>query len=447
VAQSINHRAVRWLRGELPRLVADGVINSESAAAIDRHYQGAGESASNFGVVILAAIGSALVGAGVILLIAHNWDDLPRTTRCVIAFLPLLIALGLGGFVLLRRNESAAWRESVAIIDVAAVGTAISLVSQTFQIQGSLADFLRVWLLLSIPIVYLFRTNFGALAYIIGCASWILSESFWVFKRPDEIFFWFLLPLIIPFYATIVRQHPSGWAFRILSVALVAAGAAGLGVTVDLVQNDLGAVAFAGFFAAVYLCGMMQQGDVPQPLNTLSVLGGLGIASTAIVLSFEGLWHLGAPAAWSALSLDQAIGLIIILFFPVAALALGVWNVARPAVSISFTAACIPIVAVLARFVAGMASDTRSSDNSYAFAAAVLFNLYALWLGIEFLVRGIRAGSVTRANFGLLIIAALALARFFDSDLSFVARGVGFIAVGAGFLIANLLFFRRRAHS
>ena len=42
------------------------------------------------------------------------------------------------------------------------------------------------------------------------------------------------------------------------------------------------------------------------------------------------------------------------------------------------------------------------------------------------------------------IVAALAICRFFDSDLSFVARGVGFIIVGLGFLIANLLLFKRR---
>jgi uncharacterized membrane protein len=447
VAQSINRRAIRWLRGELPSLVADGLLTAESADAIDRHYQVAGERTPNFGFIILAAIGSALVGAGIILLIAHNWDDLSRTIRCVIAFLPLLCALVLAGFVLLRRNESAAWREGVAIFDVAAVATAISLVSQTLQIQGNFADFLRVWLLLSIPIVYLFRTNFGALAYIIGCAVWALNESAWIFNRSGETFFWFLLVLIIPFYALVIRRHPAGWAFRALSVALVAAGAIGLGLTIEMTHTGLGAVGFAGFFASVYIFGIIRQADAGQSLNTLSLLGGLGIAGTAVVLSFEALWHLGAPATWSALSFEQGIGLVIILFFPAAAMALAAWGALRRPVSFSLTAACLPIVAIVARLIAGMASDKRDVDNPHAFSAAVLFNVYALILGIEFLVRGIRARSIGRANFGLLVIAALAFARFFDSDLSFAARGVGFIAVGAGFLIANVIFFRKRAHS
>jgi uncharacterized membrane protein len=448
VAHSLNRRAIRWLRCELPELVAGGIISQENAAAIDRHYQAAESRAPNFGFVILAVIGSAMVGAGAILLIAHNWDELSRPTRCLLAFLPLVAALALGCFVLWRRNDSPAWRESVAILDVAAVGTAIALVSQTYQIQGSFTDFMKIWLLLSIPMVYLFRANFAALAYLIGSAVWVVSKGGWPSDRPGEMFFWVLLLLFLPFYAGVIRQSRTGWTFRVLSLALVAAGAFGLTVTVDFTNCDVGGVAFAGFFATVYLAGMMWQDEGGESLNVLSVLGGIGIAATAVVLSFEETWHLRAASAWSGLSAEQGLAVAISLLFPAVAIGLAAWGFARGKVFYSLSAACIPIIAALARFIAGLAPELdRSSDNRCAFVAAVLFNLYAFVLGIELLARGIRAGSVSRANFGLLVIAALALARFFDSDLSFVARGIGFIAVGAGFLIANLIFFRQRTRS
>src|SRR4051812_17791367 len=120
MAGSTNRRAVRWLRGQLPELVAGGAISSENARAIERHYESV-KPRPNFGFIILAAVGAALVGAGIILLIAHNWDEFSRATRTIIAFLPLLIAQALVVFVLLRRNESRPWREVVAIFDVAAV--------------------------------------------------------------------------------------------------------------------------------------------------------------------------------------------------------------------------------------------------------------------------------------------------------------------------------------
>src|SRR5438270_10493653 len=175
MAGSTNRRAVRWLRGQLPELVAAGAISSENARAIERHY-GSIETRTNFGFVILATLGAALVGAGIILIIAHNWDDLSRGTRTVIAFLPLLLAQVFVAFVLMRRNESRPWREAVAVFDVAAVATAISLISQTYQVQGSFDAFMRVWLLLSIPIVYVLRTTLGAILYVPGTVVWLFDH-------------------------------------------------------------------------------------------------------------------------------------------------------------------------------------------------------------------------------------------------------------------------------
>ena len=47
------------------------------------------------------------------------------------------------------------------------------------------------------------------------------------------------------------------------------------------------------------------------------------------------------------------------------------------------------------------------------------------------------------ANQGAALIAALILLRFFDSDLSYIVRGVGFIVTGAGFVAATLWLRRR----
>ena len=111
----------------------------------------------------------------------------------------------------------------------------------------------------------------------------------------------------------------------------------------------------------------------------------------------------------------------------------------------SIAAGAIPLVAALAWVVANLAPATlRAQDSPYSLGAAVIFDVYALVLGIELIARGVRANSVTRANFGLLVIAALALARFFDSDLDFATRGIGFIVVGIGFLSANIIFFKKR---
>ena len=95
---SSDRRSVRWLRGELPSLVSSGTISEENARAIEQYYARQESGSRGFGFVLLATIGAALVAAGIVLLIAHNWDDFSRPVRSVIAFLPLISAQALSAF-------------------------------------------------------------------------------------------------------------------------------------------------------------------------------------------------------------------------------------------------------------------------------------------------------------------------------------------------------------
>lgn len=457
MAGSINRRAVRWLRGQLPELVAAGAISSENAAAIERHY-GSVETRSNFGFIILATVGAALVGAGIILLIAHNWDDLSRATRTVIAFIPLIIAQALVAFVLMRRNESRPWREAAAIFDVAAVATAISLISQTYQIQGTFDEFMKVWLLLSIPIVYLLRTTLGAVVYLVGTLVWVFARltHFYV-RMPDPMFFWILFLLIVPYFLIRYRKDRDSRETAALGIAMTIALTFGVALTADFAKSDLGGIAYAGFFTAIYLCGIKFFPRTDERLHIVALLGGIGIGVTAVVLSFESSWHIGREFFWGDRTLTANIAFTLEFLFPLTAIALAVFDLLRRRFQFSLAATAFPIVTAIAWGVANLCERPaptptdrvsifdRWPSTRCSFAAAAIINCYALWLGIDILVRGIRSNSLARANFGLLLIAALAISRFFDSELSFVTRGLGFIVVGAGFLAANIFLFKKRS--
>ena len=433
----------------MPALVAGGAITSENAVAIERYYAAEESQSRNLGFVLLAIIGSALVASGIILLIAHNWDELSRPLRTFIAFLPLVVAQALAVFVLVRRDQSQPWRESVAIFDVAAVATAISLVSQTYQIQGSFADFMFVWLLLSLPIVYLFRTTVGAIVYVIGSVVWLCAKTGWYRGQSEQLLFWLLLLAIAPYFAALFRRDRFARQTAALSVVLVAATGIGLGYAAEYTRANIGTIAFAGFVTSVYLCGIKFFTRADGRLPALALLGGLGVGVVAIALSFEELWHFDGTYSWSLQGVSRGIAIAIQLFFPVAAIALLIWDYLRQnRVIFSVVAGALPLVAALAWTIASRAEvGEREHDSPYALAAAVVFNVYALLLGVELIARGIRANSMARANFGLLVIVALALARFFDSDLSFVSRGLGFIAVGIAFLVANVIFFKKRTRT
>ncbi len=453
----INRRAVRWLRGQLPELVAAGVISSDNAASIDRHY-GSAEPRSNFGFVILATVGAALVGAGVILLIAHNWDDLSRPARTGIAFIPLLIALGLVAFALMQRNESRPWREAVAVFDFVAVAASISLVSQIYQIQGSFAEFMRVWMLLCIPIIYLLRSSVGGAVYLIGAIVWLFAREFGVFIRtPNPMFYWFLLLLVVPYFLFRFFDNRGSRETAALAILMTISLVFGLAFTADFAKSDLGAIAFAGLFTVIYLCGVKFFPRPHERLHVIALLGGIGIGVTAIVLSFESSWHMGREFFWGERTLAANVAFGFEFLLPVLAIGFAVFDLLRRRSQFSLSAATFPIVVAIAWGVANLCNNSAATPtNAFSifphwagtrcsFAAAAIINCYALWLGVDILVRGIRANSVARANFGLLLIAVLALSRFFDSELSFVTRGLGFIVVGAGFLVANILMFKKRA--
>jgi hypothetical protein len=79
--------------------------------------------------------------------------------------------------------------------------------------------------------------------------------------------------------------------------------------------------------------------------------------------------------------------------------------------------------------------------------AMLVFNGYLAALGLATLARGLGEARLGATNLGLVLLTTLATARFFDVDLSFVARGIGFILVGLAFLAVNVYLVRKRGEA
>jgi len=76
--------------------------------------------------------------------------------------------------------------------------------------------------------------------------------------------------------------------------------------------------------------------------------------------------------------------------------------------------------------------------------AQLLINLVILLLAIHTIRNGAQRNHLGILNYGLLIITALILCRFFDTDFTFVVRGLLFISVGIGFFAANYYMIKKR---
>jgi uncharacterized membrane protein len=445
--RAADRSGIRWLRAELPPLVASGVLSAEAAEALEKHYAAQSpEEPRHTGFILSAILGSLLVGGGIILLVAHNWDFLSRPIRCGIAFAPLVLSQALAVFVLLRRNASAPWRESAAILNVAAIGTAIALVSQTYQIQGDFARFILVWMLLAIPVVYLFQTSTGLSAYFIGAMVWVLSSKTGDFfgTKPNDLWVWPLLFLGLPTFIALLRQNRKGYGTLLAATSLVLAAAFALGQTDEIGARSFWRCSFAAFWTVVYLVGVGFFKDWrPRRAHPFVLIGWIAILSLAIFLSFQDTWraHLWQSAVDAVpRHFPDALAAGIQIAWVLAALLLGAWTVWKEyGTGLNLAPATFAPVVLVAW---GLAKQTKNP-----LAPSLLLNFFGLALGIFTLLRGVRAGRIYEANLGMLIIAALAIARFFDSDFEFVVRGIAFIIIGLGFLATNLVVFKRRART
>ena len=430
-----------WLETELPGLVTVGIVPAEVAEKIRQHYATLPERGNrNWALLIFGLLGAVLIGAGIILLVAHNWDDLSRPVRTALAFKPLLTAIVLAGFVIVRRQTSVAWREGAATFWTLTIGSTISLVAQIYQIHGDPARFFLTWILLGLPVVYLLRSSVAASLYFIGATAWV-GCGYWPYHRAANLWYWGLLALALPHLAGVWRENRTGWRASLTGWVLAICLCIGTELSLENALNGAWIVAYTGLLALMYLAGKRWFDAAPtlwqRPWQTTGAIG-LGIVS--LVLTNHGEWesiHFQWRQTWTS-GPAMIAGNLLAAGLAIAALCVALRELRR--------VGWINIDRLLVGLapVCGAAGYFWAATRETAAVPQVLFNLYLLALGLVTLIAGIRGNQLGRVNAGLVALAALIVARFFDSELSFLLRGLTFIGIGIGFLVTNVVMLRRK---
>jgi len=74
----------------------------------------------------------------------------------------------------------------------------------------------------------------------------------------------------------------------------------------------------------------------------------------------------------------------------------------------------------------------------------ILVNLLLLIISVLVILKGVKTDRLEIVNYGLVILSAQIICRFFDTEMSFLLRGLLFIVVGAGFFFTNYRMLNRR---
>jgi uncharacterized membrane protein len=433
----MNRTHLQWLYEELPRLIQAGVLSDDSADRLRAHY---GElppsSKRNLPIIVCSVLGAGLVGLGVVLLVAHNWEQLGRGARTFLAFAPLVLGQVLAGFTLWRRHESAAWREGSGVFLVCALCTCIALIGQTYHIPGNLQAFLLTCMLLSLPLIYLLDS-------VVVAAVYLVALPFWTALRREEFDSAFggyiLLAFLVLYLAWLIRRE--GDSARAITLTWLAGvlGAIALGFSFESAEAHGYILFYAAIFGVMYLAhAWPTDGNNLRWLWALRSVGAVGGLGLTAMLSFRVFWDEVIDADWPSLtrlSGGEAVSYILAALLLVGALFACIRGVQR-AQYLKLIPGGLPfvvLVTLLWRFASGD-----------VIVPALVFNVYLLALGVSALANGLREDRLLVLNWGLLVFSVFVVARFFDADLPFVLRGIAFILLGCSFLGANVWWLRKR---
>ncbi|MCX2745355.1 DUF2157 domain-containing protein [Mangrovivirga sp. M17] len=417
---------------DLKELTEKGVISDDIAENIRSYYASKKQPESNKLVLAFSILGSLLIGSGIILIIAHNWDQFSRLTRTVIAFLPLVLGQLACGFAILKKKDSQSWKEGSAVFLFLSIGATISLISQIYHIQGQLSGFLLTWVLLGLPIIYLMRSSISSLFYIIGITWYACELSYWNYPSTTAYGYWLLLAAVIPWYLYLLRSKPESnftyfhhW-FLPLSVTICLGSLSGK-------FEELMFIVYISYFGLIYLVGNGFN-DLKLRNNGFKIFGALGTMVVLYSLSFDEFWNHLRSERFDIDGIStspEAIASLIL--FGIASVFLTLKIKSKGIKNVSFLSLVFPLVGLT--FIIGLRAPM----------AVFLINISILTIGILYVNEGAKKDHLGIMNFGMVTIALLAICRFFDSDLSFYVRGALFVIVGISFFVANYWMLKRKS--
>jgi uncharacterized membrane protein len=422
---------------QLVELVNAGLIDDATAAKIENYYLQKKQTAPNRFAILLWILGAVLIGSGIVLIVAHNWDEFSKPVRTFLALLPLALAQGFCFYVLRYRSANPVLKEISAVFLFFAVAAAISLIGQIYQVDGTLASFLQSWILLTIPLVYLLRSQVVSL-FIIALATWQACLLGYRISYGAPQAFPYLYPivmvLLLPNYLRLMRENFSRLSFYFHNWLLVASITIVLGA-LEVNTNASAKVfisAYMGLFVSLFLVGKLPVFQKSRIGNPFLLVGRLGFLVMMIIWTYPTWWRFYET---NPTIVRSSLAYVTILFGIIIA-SLFIRQKRNADSDVWLIAPMFFIFSLTIFLAAGNPS-----------IGALILNVCLLAISIFYIRKGAQTNHLPTMNLGILIIAALAVIRFFDDNIPFIIRGLFFLVTGIGFFLANFLMLRKRKQS
>lgn len=434
----MGNRDVRWLLAEIESWQAEGVVSAQMAATLKARYASDQSVGSTWGRTILTVFGVSLLGLGLIALLAANWESLTRPVRVVLAFLPLLVSIGLYGLGVMKGWRSRTFLEPLGAFWGLSIGVGISLIAQTYQISGNPENFALTWTLLLLPVVWATQAVLPVIGYYVGLLVWV---SFCKIADGFVCHYWCFALLGVPVIRDVLRTTVCGIRGQLMLWGAVGTALAALGITLEKQIPGLWIIIYTSIFSVLWLLGIRIENNTTSGVfhTPLRTLGGVGLFGMLYLLMFKWPWSfecgfrsLEAYRSWVTWSYDLALSVAA----PAAATMawVKVWRQIRQGeegwLPLFWGSAFIVIAGIYVLPWLGWGDEQGE-------CASVLVLIYLSLLGLGTLLEGIRQRAMAQMKWGVYVLVLIILGKFFSSDMSFTTKGIAFIVCGTIVLLCS----------
>ncbi|MEW6663326.1 MAG: DUF2157 domain-containing protein [Bacillota bacterium] len=162
------------LQRELTLWLKEGLITQETADTLYQRYPVTKRSMTQ----TLALLGSILVGIGVILFFAANWEVMPRWMKIAVVILSFTLSYLSGHYLTHIRRDFPKVGYALICLGSILYGSAIWLIAQIFHLQAEAGMGFMLWYLGVIPIAYLYGSSLNLFLALATLTAWFLAGNY-----------------------------------------------------------------------------------------------------------------------------------------------------------------------------------------------------------------------------------------------------------------------------
>lgn len=418
---------IEWLNIQTSMWTEMGFISEEQNIKIRSFYKENPNYPKKQEILpmILAVIGSILVGLGIILLVAKNWEIMSRPTRLVVSVIPFLSGFALA-FWFISKDTKRTYLQAIGIFISISILAGLGLVGQTYHIVSPAQNLYLASALLSLPFVYLTGSTISGILYIVLICIYI---SMMPNSASDLLFFKsvFLISLIIPYFFS-MKNKLSLFETEWLKASIALSGL----IIIFATSYDETFI-----FEKLILYALLLLIAKNMNLYNSHFLKSIGLFLLFLVFfifTFEFRWDYTS----FSFSIDQWIILVFLLLLT-SVLMYKLYH--ENSIDFYSSFMLIPILGIIYNFI----PQSEFVQNIFSWGFNISFfavAIYIFFTGYKNMLQ--ENNGISKANMGLFMILLIISKWFFDINVSFLIRGILFILLGASFLIFNFIFSRQK---